>query len=193
MAVLSKMLSNHYVKVYLALIGLFVVSVAGPTLEITWVTLTTAFGVAVIKAWLVIKHFMHLAIERPIAKWFLAASVLLMVLLWGGVAPDVQKHEGANWENVAAKAAVERGISEPEAHDDEAHVEQAVTAGLVPTAKSNSNLLPGGYNFTHVAFWSVVGLVAVGTNAVAIMLLLGAGLLVFETVKKYREKREVSP
>lgn len=217
-------LSNHYVKIYLLLMGLLVISIVGPAVAprlgegqfpglgirvATFVTLVTAFGIAVVKAWLVVKHFMHLSIERPIAKWFLAASVLLLALFWGGIAPDVQNHAGANWENLAAQAAVERGIAEPEAHGDEgdahgapagdAHAEEAghgsegdaarSDAGLVPTAKSNSNLLPGGYNFTHAAFWSVVGLVAVGTNAVAIMLSIGAGLLILETLKGLRDWR----
>jgi hypothetical protein len=46
------------------------------------------------------------------------------------------------------------------------------------------DLVPGGYIFTHVVFWSVVALVAVGTNAVAIILVIGLGLLVFETATK---------
>ncbi|MEE2898813.1 MAG: hypothetical protein VX815_10150 [Gemmatimonadota bacterium] len=46
------------------------------------------------------------------------------------------------------------------------------------------DLVPGGYVFTHVVFWSVVGMVAVGTNAVAIILVIGLGLLAFETVTK---------
>ncbi len=44
------------------------------------------------------------------------------------------------------------------------------------------NLLPGGYTFTHVVFWTVVAMVAVGTNAVAIILSIGLGLLVVETL-----------
>jgi hypothetical protein len=43
------------------------------------------------------------------------------------------------------------------------------------------DLLPGGYNFIHVVFWSVVGLVAVGTNAVAIILSTGLVLLFLES------------
>ena len=46
------------------------------------------------------------------------------------------------------------------------------------------DLVPGGYIFTHAVFWAVVGLVAVGTNAVAIILAVGLGLLAFETVTK---------
>lgn len=44
------------------------------------------------------------------------------------------------------------------------------------------DLVPGGYVFTHLVFWSVVGMVAVGTNAVAIILSIGLGLLVVESL-----------
>lgn len=45
-------------------------------------------------------------------------------------------------------------------------------------------LVPGGYLFTHLVFWAVVGLVAVGTNAVAIILSAGLVLLLLESVGK---------
>ncbi len=44
------------------------------------------------------------------------------------------------------------------------------------------NLLPGGYTFTHLVFWTVVALVAVGTNAVAMILAMGLGLLFLESI-----------
>ncbi|HUP52050.1 MAG TPA: hypothetical protein VM198_06205 [Longimicrobiales bacterium] len=44
------------------------------------------------------------------------------------------------------------------------------------------DLVPGGYVFTHLIFWTVVAMVAVGTNAVAIILSIGLGLLLLETV-----------
>jgi len=46
------------------------------------------------------------------------------------------------------------------------------------------DFVPGGYIFTHLVFWTVVGMVAVGTNAVAIILSIGLGLLVVETATK---------
>ncbi len=195
-------LGNHYVKVYVVLLVLLAVSIAGPlvgerlnrpvdifgmqfSLGIV-ITLITAFGIAVVKAWLVIKNFMHLSIERPIAKIFLAASVLLLALFWGGVAPDVQLHDGRMWENLAAKEAVDRGLAEPEHADEEhptdEHSEDVAHVSLVPTHKSTDNLLPGGYNLAHAGFWTVLILVAVGTNAVAIMLSIGVLILVFETL-----------
>lgn len=46
------------------------------------------------------------------------------------------------------------------------------------------DLVPGGYLFTHGAFWAVVALVAVGTNAVPIILTVGLLVLVFEVLVK---------
>ena len=46
------------------------------------------------------------------------------------------------------------------------------------------DLVPGGYLFTHMIFWTVVAMVAVGTNAVAIILSVGMVLLVLESVGK---------
>jgi hypothetical protein len=44
------------------------------------------------------------------------------------------------------------------------------------------DLVPGGYLFTHLVFWSVVGMVAVGTNAVAVILMVGLGMMALETI-----------
>ena len=194
----SGFFDNHYVRIYLLLLALLAVSIVGPLvgeridrqvdifglqigLGLT-LTLVTAFGIAVWKASLVVKHFMHLSIERPIAKVFLAASVLLLALFWGGVAPDVQLHEGRMWENLDAKAAVARGLPEPDLHAAEDEHAEVVHASIVPTEKSTDNLLPGGYNLAHAGFWTVLVLVAVGTNAVAIILSIGVLILLFETL-----------
>jgi hypothetical protein len=45
------------------------------------------------------------------------------------------------------------------------------------------HLLPGGYTFIHIVFWTVVGMVAVGTNLVAIILMVGLGMMALETVR----------
>jgi hypothetical protein len=45
-------------------------------------------------------------------------------------------------------------------------------------------MLPGGYDFIHIAFWLVVIPIIVGTNFMAIALSVGLGLLVFEAVRK---------
>ena len=42
-------------------------------------------------------------------------------------------------------------------------------------------LFPGGYTFTHLVFWAVVGMVGVGTTAVSVILMVGLGIMVMET------------
>lgn len=46
------------------------------------------------------------------------------------------------------------------------------------------DLVPGGYLFTHLIFWTVVAMVAVGTNAVAIILSVGIAVLALETFQQ---------
>lgn len=46
------------------------------------------------------------------------------------------------------------------------------------------DLVPGGYLLVHFVFWTAVAMIAVGTNAVAIMLSFGMGILLLETLKK---------
>lgn len=115
----------NYKKIYFVLLGLLVVSILGPEAGILWVTLITAFGIALIKANLVVQNFMHLRWEKRIMKWMLSTSVVLMFLLFAGVAPDVMKHEGTRWVNTAALAATERGIEAPHAEGDEATADHA--------------------------------------------------------------------
>ena len=108
-----------YRKVYLTLLVLLVISVAGPFLGVVWITLITAFGIAVVKANLVVQNFMHLRWEKRLVKWVLISSLVLMALFVAGVAPDVMRHDGQNWVNVAAEDAVARGIDDEHAEEEE--------------------------------------------------------------------------
>ena len=89
---------RNYVKIWGILLILLVISVLGPFAGIRVVTLAAAFGVALVKAYMVAKNFMHLDIEKPIVHWLLIVTLLLMVLLFAGVSPDVMKHHGRNWQ-----------------------------------------------------------------------------------------------
>jgi caa(3)-type oxidase subunit IV len=88
---------RNYVRIWAILTALLVVSVTGPLIGIRVVTLIAAFGVALVKAYLVAKNFMHLDIEKPIVHWALGIALVFMVLLYAGVAPDVQKTTGDHW------------------------------------------------------------------------------------------------
>ena len=89
---------RNYVKIWGILLVLLVISVAGPFLHIRLITLLTAFGIALVKAYMVAKNFMHLDVEKPIVHWLLAIILVLMVLLFAGVAPDVMKDDGRHWK-----------------------------------------------------------------------------------------------
>ena len=91
----------NYVRIWVILVALLVVSVLGPMVGIRWITLIAAFGIALVKAYMVAKNFMHLSIEKPIVHWMLAVVLALMVLLYGALAPDVQKGTGRNWQKDA--------------------------------------------------------------------------------------------
>lgn len=84
----------HYVQIWAILVVLLVASVLGPMLGHPFLTLITAFGIALVKAFMVAKNFMHLNIERRYIVYLLATMVALMGLFFAGVAPDVMKHKG---------------------------------------------------------------------------------------------------
>ncbi len=125
----------NYKKIYFTLLALLAISVAGPLvaelIDVAWMatllTLVTAFGIALYKAKLVIENFMHLKWEKRIMKWVLTTSLLLMALMFAGISPDVMNHEGNNWQNVAAVAAVARGIDSGE--------EEAVEEAAAPAVE----------------------------------------------------------
>ena len=90
---------RNYVKIWGILLVLLVISVLGPMIGIKVVTLITAFGIAIVKAYLVAKNFMHLDVEKPWVHYLLATVLVFMVILFSGVSPDVMEHEGSNWSN----------------------------------------------------------------------------------------------
>jgi caa(3)-type oxidase subunit IV len=184
--------SHHvnYKKIYFTLLALLVVSIIGPEFGIVWVTLVTAFGIAIIKAKLVVENFMHLKWEKRIAKWVLVTSLVLMGIMMAGVSVDVLNHEGNNWENIAAQAEVERGLAAMAGevvHEEEVEVVEAgfnvtntfnlVCASCHGTAGDGTGaaglaLDPRPANFADAAFWStrdmarIVNVITNGATAV---------------------------
>ena len=82
------------------LLALLVVSVLGPMIGIKIVTLITAFGIAVVKAYLVAKNFMHLNVQPRYVVYILGTALVFMLLFYAGTAGDVMKHAGDNWHKV---------------------------------------------------------------------------------------------
>ena len=144
---------RNYVKIWAVLLVLLIISVAGPFLGIQIVTLITAFGIALVKAYLVAKNFMHLDIEKPIVHWLLAIALAFMVLLYAGVAPDVMKGDGQNWKKDAGwHPAIEDGHGEQgedTGHDSDAgHGADAETSHDGESGNTNEES-EGGANDSH--------------------------------------------
>lgn len=110
---------SFYIRIWGILLAMLVVSVAGPEISHRVlpegglqmaVILFTAFGIAVVKAYMVVKNFMHIGVEKKYVGYLLVTMLLLMVLMVGGVGPDVLRHQGTRWTNVAAQKTVESGL-----------------------------------------------------------------------------------
>jgi caa(3)-type oxidase subunit IV len=102
----------NYVKIWAILIVLLAISVAGPMIGIKWVTLLTAFGIATVKAYIVATNFMHIGSTERFVPYLIVTCLLFMLLFFAGVAPDVMKANGENWEKpewveAQARAGVE--------------------------------------------------------------------------------------
>ena len=92
----------NYKKIYIALVILLIVSVLGPEIGIKSVTLITAFGIAIVKAYMVAAHYMHLKVEKKYINYFLLISLALMIFFFFAIAPDIMKFEGTNWKSTIA-------------------------------------------------------------------------------------------
>jgi caa(3)-type oxidase subunit IV len=110
----------NYVRVWAILLGLLVVSVAGPFFGHPLVTLVTAFGIAVVKAYLVAKNFMHINLAPRYIGYLVGTCLVFMLLFFAGTAPDVMQLEGTRWEKPSWKAA-NAAAHEGAAHGAEHH------------------------------------------------------------------------
>ena len=90
----------NYTKVYIWLLVLLAISIAGPMAEIRVVTLITAFGIAVVKAYLVAVNFMHVNIAPRYVAYLVATTLIFVLLFFAAVAPDVMKAYGSNWHKI---------------------------------------------------------------------------------------------
>lgn len=79
----------NYVAVWAALAALLVMSLAVGWLARGIAAVALIFGLAAVKAWLVLGNFMHLRWEPRFVWGIAAVAVLCLVFLSIGVAPDI--------------------------------------------------------------------------------------------------------
>ena len=129
----------HYIKIWAWLLVLLIISFIGPEAGIQWLTLLTAFGIAVVKAYMVAVHFMHINLTPRYVIYTVTTTLVFMLLFFAGAAPDVMNDRGTNWikpawiEAERAYAAGEvsglasHGEDHGEGHDeasDDGHAEE---------------------------------------------------------------------
>jgi caa(3)-type oxidase subunit IV len=116
---------SHYKKIYVTLVVLFLVSWAGPTIgdlvHSKALVLVTAFGIALVKAYLVCANFMHLNVEKKYITYLLTTALVFMFLFYAGAGPDVMEHHGRNWVNVAAQQEILRAQEAAKTEHAEGH------------------------------------------------------------------------
>lgn len=92
-----------YLKIYIILVLLFIVSVIGPEVAPAFgafakpIVLLTAFGIAIWKAYMVCAYFMHLKFEKIYAPYILLACLSLLFVFFFGTATDAMFANGHNW------------------------------------------------------------------------------------------------
>jgi caa(3)-type oxidase subunit IV len=101
----------NYVKIWAILVALLIVSVVGSMSHVRVVLLIAAFGVALVKAYLVAKNFMHVNVEKRWVPYLLIMCLLFVGVLFAGVAPDVMKHSGLHWTNPSANPPAASGAA----------------------------------------------------------------------------------
>ena len=103
---------REYVRIWGILLVLLVISIVGPMFEIKWLTLITAFGIAIVKALIVAAKFMHLNVEKRFIWYMLITMLLFMFLFFIGVSSDILQPSGSNWQNKAALDLIEKHSTE---------------------------------------------------------------------------------
>ncbi len=88
----------NYIKIWAILCVLLAISIIGPFFGIRVVTLITAFGIALVKAYLVAKHFMHVDVQPRYVAYMLFTCLAFMLLFFSGAAPDIMADHGTQWE-----------------------------------------------------------------------------------------------
>ena len=100
---------TSYVAIWGVLCALLGVSVLGPMVGVRLLTLITAFGIAIVKAYMVCRYFMHLNIEKKWVVYILGFMLAIMLVFFGGVAPDVLRPEGLRWQKTYVEPATAGG------------------------------------------------------------------------------------
>lgn len=107
-----------YWKTWATLVALMVLNVASYFTANRPLIIFTAILVVLSATWVATTVFMHMAIEPRFIVYLCVVAVAVMGLFFTMVSPDVLRHRGTNWTNVAAHREIRRVQQEEAAHPD---------------------------------------------------------------------------
>jgi caa(3)-type oxidase subunit IV len=83
-----------YVSIWVVLVLLLLVSVAAGSLGHRLLATGLIFGIAIVKAGLVVAQYMHLRLEPKWVAVMMGGAVFLMLVLFAGLYPDIVRVYG---------------------------------------------------------------------------------------------------
>ncbi len=83
----------NYLKIYLYLIGLFVLTLFASFIENTLIVFIVVFSISTIKGIMVLLYFMHLKWEPNLIWYLLVLALLTLLFLIIGLYPDITLNE----------------------------------------------------------------------------------------------------
>lgn len=83
---------RHYLIIWLWLVALVGISVAAASVLPKFQALALIFSIAIVKAFLVARHYMHLKNEKPIYYAMVLVPLAFVIILLFGLVPDFAYH-----------------------------------------------------------------------------------------------------
>jgi len=110
----------RYIKIWAVILILFGISISVAILSHNRpLVLFTAFGIAVVQAFLVAAYFMHLNVEKRYAWYILPSMVLALVMFYAGTMADVNRPSGQNWVATDTMRIIKEHEGQPAEHSGE--------------------------------------------------------------------------
>ena len=81
--------AGFYIKIWVALLIMLGISIAIADLGHPGLATVFIFGIAVLKAFLVVMFYMGLALEARYILWVMVSGLALMLILFFGLVPDI--------------------------------------------------------------------------------------------------------
>lgn len=78
-----------YIKIWVALLVMLGISIAIADVGHPILATTLIFGIAIVKALLVVAFYMGLALEARYIVWVMISGLALMIILFFGLVPDI--------------------------------------------------------------------------------------------------------